>query len=137
MKQGRDFTCAEQAGLFSLAWRKHHKHLVQKNPQRQKFSAHSQWPSPSAVKAYLQEGRAEVFTAGVRRVSWLTHSLRCWKQALKNAHLEFKNAFSSSIYHHHHHEYQKCGLFFFSFFFKMCSSDFLYVQMYNIHKTWV
>lgn len=26
MKQGGDFTCAEQAGLFSLAWRIHHKH---------------------------------------------------------------------------------------------------------------
>lgn len=63
MKQGRDFTCAEQAGLFWLAGRIHHEHLVQKNPQRQKFSAHSQSPSPSAVKAYLQEGRAEVFTA--------------------------------------------------------------------------
>lgn len=98
MEQGRDFTCAEQAGLFSLAWRRHHKHLVQRSPQRQRFSADSQCPSPSAVKACLQEGRAEVFTAWVR--GWhqlLTHSLRCLKQALKNALLSSKMPFRTGF----------------------------------------
>lgn len=93
IEQGRDFTCAEQAGLFLLAWRVHHKHLVM-SPQRS--CAHSQCPSPSAAKAYLQEGRAQVFTAWVRRVRWhqlLTHSLRCLKQALKNALLSSKRPF--------------------------------------------
>lgn len=93
IEQGRNFTCAGQAGLFLLAWRVHHKHLVM-SPQRS--SAHSQCPSPSAAKAYLQEGRAQVFTAWVRRVRWhqlLTHSLRCLKQALKNALLSSKGPF--------------------------------------------
>lgn len=32
MEQGREFTCAQQAGLFSLAWRVHHKHLGTEKP---------------------------------------------------------------------------------------------------------